>query len=291
MITGVINLLKPPGMTSHDAVSFIRRTYGQKQVGHAGTLDPAAAGVLPIFLGKATRLVEYLSDDDKQYRAELCFGQETDSGDYTGSVTRTSDSIPGIEAVRQILNSFLGQSQQIPPMYSAIKVGGRKLYELARQGIVLERKPRSITIHSISLLQMEGKNVLFDVACSKGTYIRSLCSDIGVRCDSAATMTFLLRTGVGCFSLQNTVSLEEIADNPEQAVLPADSALIHMPSITLSDADTAKFLTGQKTYLQGERAAQPNFKVYSADKAFIGIGSTCGELLVPQKVLPPEVSL
>ncbi|MDF2501040.1 MAG: tRNA pseudouridine synthase [Anaerosporomusa subterranea] len=290
MITGVINLLKPPGMTSHDAVSFIRRTYGQKQVGHAGTLDPAAAGVLPIFLGKATRLVEYLTDDDKQYRAELRFGQETDSGDYTGSVTRTSDSIPSPEVVCHVLNSFLGQSQQIPPMYSAIKVGGRKLYELARQGIVLERKARSITIHSISLLQMKDQNALFDVSCTKGTYIRSLCSDIGVRCGSAATMTFLLRTGVGCFSLQNAVSLEEIAHAPEQVVLPADSALIRMPSITLSHADTTKFLTGQKTYLH-EAAMQPKFKVYSSDNTFIGIGGTCGELLVPQKVLPPEVSM
>lgn len=287
MITGIINLLKPPGMTSHDAVSFIRRIYKQRQVGHAGTLDPAAAGVLPIFLGKATRLVEYFTDDDKHYRTELCFGQETDSGDYTGAVTRTSDKIPHVEEVCHVLRSFLGESQQIPPMHSAIKMSGRKLYELARQGIVIERKPRKITIHSISLLHNEANRILFDVSCSKGTYIRSLCSDIGVRCGSAATMTFLLRTAVGSFSITNAVSLEEIEKNPTQVITPADSA-ISLSTLTLTNSDTTKFLTGQKIYMQG--CAQAQFKVYSADQIFIGIGSTCGEMLIPQKVFLPEVS-
>ena len=271
MRTGVINLLKPPGMTSHDAVSFIRKTYGQKQVGHAGTLDPAAAGVLPIFLGRATRLVEYLAD----------------TGDDTGTITRRSEVIPSVETVDGVLQSFLGEGQQIPPMYSAIKVGGRKLYDLARQGITVERKPRAITIHAIHLISMEGSSALFDVICSKGTYIRTLCADAGVRCRSAAVMTFLLRTAVGNFLLANSFSLEEIAANPEQAVLPADYALAGIPAVALSLANTVKFLTGQKTPL--DQPAQSIVKVYGADQTFIGIGSASGEQLIPEKVFPPDV--
>ena len=286
MITGVINLLKPPGMTSHDAVSFLRRTYSQKQVGHAGTLDPAAAGVLPVFLGRATRLVEYLANDDKQYRAELMFGQETDTGDDTGTVIRTSDVIPNSDTVRQSLATFLGSSLQIPPMYSAIKIGGQKLYDLARRGITVERQPRPITIHSIHALQLEGPKLLIDVSCSKGTYIRSLCADIGLRCGSVAVMTFLLRSGVGSFRLESAVSLEEISKNPELAILPAEAALVRMPSITLSLSDTARFLTGQKLYIQ--KPEQSLVKVYGADETFIGIGSVCGSLLVPEKVFPPQ---
>lgn len=286
MITGVINLLKPPGMTSHDAVSFIRRTYGQKQVGHAGTLDPAAAGVLPIFLGRATRLVEYMSDADKQYRAEIQFGLETDSGDDTGAAIRTSQVIPGAETVQRILSSFLGKSQQIPPMYSAVKVGGRRLYELARQGVTIERKARPIIIHAIKLISMNGPVGLFDVTCSKGTYIRTLCTDIGERCSSAAVMTFLVRTKVGCFYLQDAASLEEIIKEPQNAVLPADSVLTSLPPLILSNKNTEKFLHGQKITI--DTALEQVVKVYSVDNYFIGIGKTINKLLIPEKVFPPE---
>ncbi|MDU4959857.1 MAG: tRNA pseudouridine(55) synthase TruB [Sporomusaceae bacterium] len=289
MISGVINLLKPPGMTSHDAVSFIRRVYGQKQVGHAGTLDPAAAGVLPVFLGRATRLVEYLAEDDKQYRVELRFGQETDSGDDTGNVIRTSELIPDSEAVRRSLASLLGQGSQIPPMHSAIKIGGRKLYELARQGLVVERKPRPITIYAISLLQMSGDCALFDVVCSKGTYIRTLCAEIGLRCQSAATMTFLLRGRVGECRLEKAVSLEEISNNPLQAIEPADLLLTKLPELLLSGSDAARFLNGQKINAASTAESDATHRVYDPDGIFIGIAKIDGDTLIPQKVFLPDV--
>lgn len=288
MKTGVINLLKPPGMTSHDAVSFVRRAYGQKQVGHAGTLDPAAAGVLPIFLGRATRLVEYMADDDKEYRAELCFGRETDTGDHTGNVIRTSTVIPDRETILRVLDSFLGESEQIPPMYSAIKIGGKKLYDLARQGVTLERTARKISISSISLVRMKEAAICFDVTCSKGTYIRTLCEDIGKRCGTAAFMAFLLRTRVGCFSLANALSLEEITQDPAAALLAADSVLINLPSIFLSAVNTTRFTTGQKTSVN--ELDQSAVKVYGSDHQFIGIGRLSSSLLIPEKVFPPDTA-
>lgn len=286
MITGVINLLKPPGMTSHDAVSFMRKTYGQKQIGHAGTLDPAAAGVLPIFLGRATRLVEYLSDADKQYRAEIRFGEETDTGDDTGAVIRTTHSIPSADTVRRELNTFLGEYQQTPPMFSAVKIGGRKLYELARQGVTIDRKARTVTIHAVNLISMTEPSGVFDVTCSKGTYIRTLCTDLAERCGSAAVMTFLVRTMVGCFCLEKSLSLEEISKDPLSAVLPADSVLTGISPLVLSSSNSEKFLHGQKLALQS--SSQQVVKVYNADNNFIGIGKTTNNLLIPEKVFPSE---
>ena len=286
MITGVINLLKPPGMTSHDAVAFIRKTYSQKQVGHAGTLDPAAAGVLPIFLGRATRLVEYLSEADKQYRAEIRFGEETDTGDDTGAVIRSTQIIPSCDTVQKALNTFIGEYQQTPPMYSAVKVGGRKLYELARKGMIIERKPRTVNIHAINLISMHGSSGVFDVSCSKGTYIRTLCTDLGERCGSAAVMTFLVRTMVGCFCLQNSLSLEEIALDPFTAILPADSILTEFSPLVLSSSNSKKFLYGQKIPLQA--VSNQIFKVYSVDNQFVGIGKAANNLLIPEKVFPLE---
>lgn len=180
MTSGLINVLKPPGMTSHDVVSFIRRTYHLKRVGHAGTLDPAASGVLPVALGSATRLLEYMTDTDKSYRVELTIGYETDTGDDTGAILNNAVCVMPVKTeIEKVLSSFIGTIEQIPPMYSAIKIQGKKLYELARAGITVERQPRIITIHNITLLHIDDTRILFDVTCSKGTYIRSLCSDIG----------------------------------------------------------------------------------------------------------------
>jgi tRNA pseudouridine55 synthase len=168
MQSGIINVLKPPGMTSHDVVSFIRRLYGIKRVGHAGTLDPAAAGVLPVFIGNATRLVEYLADAGKSYRAELTFGFETDTGDDTGKIiNRCPCTVLDSTQIKETLASFLGVNEQIPPMHSAIKIGGKKLYELARQGQVVERKPRKIVIDSISLITESQSRIVFDVTDRK----------------------------------------------------------------------------------------------------------------------------
>ncbi len=271
MNSGVINVLKPPGMTSHDVVSFVRRTYGLKRVGHAGTLDPAAAGVLPVFLGNATRLVEYLADADKSYRAELTFGFETDTGDDTGQIIQAAACTkPASAQIRAALASFLGVSEQIPPMYSAVKIDGKKLYELARAGQVVDRKPRTIKIDALTLVAEYEHGFVFDVTCSKGTYIRTLCSDIGRKLACLAVMTFLVRTRVGSFSLEQAVTLEEIAADREQAIQSPDSVLAHFPAVFLSEQDSCAMRNGRS--ISYPKMGVTLMKVYDWQKNFIGIG-------------------
>lgn len=282
MAEGIINVLKPPGMTSHDVVSFIRRTYALKRVGHAGTLDPAAAGVLPVFLGRCTRFVEYLSDADKSYRAELTIGYETDTGDDTGRVLRSSACVmPDKEKMEEILHSFLGCSKQMPPMYSAIKIGGKKMYELAREGITVERPLRDITIHGISLVSISDTAIVFDVTCSKGTYIRTLCTDIGAKMECPVVMSFLVRTRVGHFSLDQAKTLEEISTGRDAVLLPPDAALLHMPVVNLDEHQSGWFLNGKSFPYDGPESGL--LRVYAADGLLLGIG----EKMLPQMPLTP----
>jgi tRNA pseudouridine55 synthase len=289
MSNGLINIVKPPGMTSHDVVSFIRRTYHLKRVGHAGTLDPAAAGVLPVALGSATRLLEYMTDSDKSYRVELTIGYETDTGDDTGTITKSLDCImPTRSKIEEVLSSFLGTIEQVPPMYSAIKVQGKKLYELARAGITVERQARRISIHNINLLKIDEKSILFDVTCSKGTYIRSLCTDIGIKINCPVVMSFLVRTRVGCFSLDQAFTLEEIGENPENAVLPVDNALSYMPKVILSREISTAFKHGQSILNSaGISDSQTLLRIYDHQNEFIGIGqqNVGTAVITPVKVL------
>ncbi|WP_374700395.1 tRNA pseudouridine(55) synthase TruB [Sporomusa ovata] len=291
MQSGIINVLKPPGMTSHDVVSYIRRLYSIKRVGHAGTLDPAAAGVLPVFIGKATRLVEYLADADKSYRAELTFGFETDTGDDTGKILNSRSYIrPELSEIEAALASFVGENEQIPPMYSAIKIGGKKLYELARQGQVVERKPRKIIINTISLVTECETGIVFDVTCSKGTYIRVLCADIGSRLNCLAVMSFLVRTRVGSFHLEQALTLEEIAANKEQAIQTADSVLTHLPAIMLSEQEAQAIKNGRSICCK--QSGSDLIKMYDRESTFIGIGRETCQLgghvtLTPVKILSP----
>ena len=180
MINGVLNIYKEKGFTSHDVVAKLRGITKQKKIGHTGTLDPDAQGVLPVCLGKATKLCDMLTDKDKVYEAVLLLGKSTDTQDITGTVLEEK-SISGLteEAVRKCIQAFIGEQEQIPPMYSALKVNGKKLYELAREGIEIERKARRITIHDIEILEVNLPRVRMSVHCSKGTYIRTLCNDIG----------------------------------------------------------------------------------------------------------------
>lgn len=287
-MNGLLNILKPPGMTSHDIVSFVRRTYHMKRVGHAGTLDPAAAGVLPVAVGQATRLLEYLVADDKSYRVEATFGFETDSGDDTGNIiSRSSENfvLPAADVIKTTLASFLGKIQQVPPMYSAIKIDGKKLYELARDGIKVELKPRDVLISNIDLIRLEDSRIVFDVTCSKGTYIRSLCTDIGRKLGCLATMSFLVRTRVGSFSLSDANTLEELSEGSPDFVLPADK-FIAMPEVYLSAQQVWAFRNGQIVECCTDENAKL-IKVYSADKAFIGIASKDSSLsaIKPVKVL------
>ena len=289
MIGGLINIVKPPGMTSHDVVAFIRRIYHLKRVGHAGTLDPAAAGVLPVALGPATRMLEYMTDCDKSYRVKLTIGYETDTGDDTGTITNSTPCImPAQFNIEEVLASFLGTIKQVPPMYSAIKVQGKKLYELARAGITVERKARTITIHKINLLQMDEKSILFDVTCSKGTYIRSLCTDIGAKINCPVVMSFLVRTRVGSFSLDQAFTLEEIEESPDSAVLPVDNALDYMPKVMLSQEIASAFKHGQNISISADEGyGQALLRIYDHQNSFIGIGQKKSgtAIIIPIKVL------
>ena len=293
MIGGLINIVKPPGMTSHDVVAFIRRTYLLKRVGHAGTLDPAAAGVLPVALGPATRMLEYMTDCDKSYRVELTIGYETDTGDDTGTITNRMDcTMPTQHKIEEVLASFLGTIQQVPPMYSAIKVQGKKLYELARAGITVERKERTVIIHDIQLLKIEATRLLFDVTCSKGTYIRSLCTDIGTKINCPVVMSFLVRTRVGSFSLDQAFTLEEIEKNSAQVVLPVDIALDYMPKVILSEEMARAFKHGQHIAMSTDEGyGQKLLRIYDHQNLFIGIGqkkSSTAAVMIPIKVLGSE---
>lgn len=290
MIDAVINLLKPPGMTSHDAVSFVRRIYRQKRVGHSGTLDPAAAGVLPIYLGNATRLVEYGEEFDKEYRAEILFGISTDTGDDTGTVLSQKPVAPELlETLEQVVLSFEGQYEQVPPMYSALKVNGRKLYELAREGKEVERESRTVDIGSIRLLYRQNDRAVIHVACSKGTYIRTLCEDIGTRMAMPATMALLLRTRVGPFDINQTVTVEEITENPQGALLSADIAVSHLQLSHFSEMETRLLKQGRAVTAGSESVSfidNSMVRLYTDTDVFFGIGQYFVEtgLMKPSKI-------
>lgn len=227
-------------MTSHDAVAVVRRVLWTKKVGHTGTLDPQAAGVLPICVGQATRIVEMLQEDRKIYRAELTLGISTDTQDRWGTIL-SEKSVSVTEP--QLLAAFAkytGDILQIPPMYSALKVDGHKLCDLARKGITIERDARHQTVHAIRLIRFNGINALFDVSCSKGTYVRTLCHDIGEHIGCGGTMSFLLRTATGAFDIRNSITLEELkaCESPEEAakwLISIDDAFAGIPKLHLKE--------------------------------------------------------
>ncbi|WP_066635292.1 tRNA pseudouridine(55) synthase TruB [Desulfolucanica intricata] len=261
-MNGVINVLKPPGMTSHDVVNYIRRLTGVKKVGHTGTLDPGAAGVLPICVGKATRIAENLTVDNKSYRAEITFGVATDTHDNFGNVLSVCDASYLTEnKVLKVIKDFTGKQEQVPPMTSAIKVKGKKLYELARAGQVIERKARYIIIYFINILYSEGwgsprPRALLEIVCSKGTYIRTICHDLGQKLGCGAHMSFLLRTCSGDFKLDQSFTLEELKEYAEQdalkkVLLPIDQVLGKLHPVQIRDSAVASVKSGNKLYPPG----------------------------------------
>lgn len=285
-MNGIVNILKPPGMTSHDAVSYIRRVFAMKKVGHAGTLDPAAAGVLPVFLGSATRLIEYSTEAAKSYRVEVTFGFETDTGDDTGKVTQTGPcELPARQRLEEVLATFIGAITQIPPVYSAIKVDGKKLYELARAGIAVEPKARQVYIHDIRILEVKRSTLLLDVDCSKGTYIRSLCQDIGRKLGCPAVMSFLVRTKVGDFTLEQAVSIEEISNKKEAILLPLDYAVAHLQLVKLSPSECKDLQQGKTIFNQTCQSSL--VRLYDTQDRLVGIGQydSTSSLLKPVKIL------
>lgn len=282
MINGIVNIYKEKGYTSHDVVAVLRKVVGQKKIGHTGTLDPDATGVLPVCLGRATKVCELLTDHDKTYEALLLLGKTTDTQDISGQVLEERD--PGDlteEEVRSCIESFIGEYDQIPPMYSALKVNGKKLYELAREGKTVERKSRKVQIHGIRILEMNLPHVRMEVDCSKGTYIRTLCHDIGEKLQVGGSMEELERTKVGRFLKEDAVTLDEVRQKMEQGegaelFTPLDQIFAELPAVTVTDAKAwmsyngndlpERFLLEKEEWTDGQEV-----RVYDSRKNFIGL--------------------
>lgn len=281
MFNGIIIIDKEPGFTSHDVVAKMRGICGQKKIGHTGTLDPMATGVLPVCLGSGTKLCDMLADRDKEYVAELLLGVETDTQDTTGHVLVRKPVEAAETEVRSACESFQGDYEQVPPMYSALKVDGKKLYELARAGKEVERKARPVKILELEILECRLPVVKMRVVCSKGTYIRTLCADIGTRIGCGGTMQSLRRTAVGRFTLEKALTLGELQQMKErgrleETVLPVDSLFADCPALHVSGENVRFLDNGNAVYpRQTEEKTQYEpgqwVRFYRADGSFAGI--------------------
>ena len=286
---GVIVLNKPWGKTSHDMVSFIRRLSGIRRVGHTGTLDPAATGVLPVCIGKATKAAELLTAADKAYRAELVLGMTTDTQDAEGQVLTEQPVLCTEEEIRSAAAGFLGEIEQLPPMYSAIKRDGKKLYELARAGITVERAPRKVTIRHIAVeeIDLEKGTVKITVECTKGTYIRTLCEDIGLRLGCGAYMNRLERTKSGQFSLENSYTCDELVELQDagglvDALIPVDRLFSDFPRIWLSGRQAEKVRNGVRLPYSALEAGK-QYRLYDDNDGFLAVSRYDGERLCLEK--------
>lgn len=273
---GILNINKPTGMTSFDVVRKVKNIAKTKKVGHTGTLDPEASGVLPICIGRATKLVDYIMSEHKIYKAELKLGIITDTYDREGKILSTSEVNLSKEEVEVAIKSFIGEIDQVPPMFSALKVNGQRLYSLARQGIEIERKARRINIYNISVLEINMPNVIFEVKCSKGTYIRSLCYDIGEKLKCGGAMWNLQRTETGTFNILNSVGLDVLtSDNIDSYLIPMDKALSEYPELHLDEKYEKLVFNGvtikDKSILE-EIETDRLYRVYIKSNEFIGIG-------------------
>ncbi|CAH1211206.1 tRNA pseudouridine(55) synthase TruB [Paenibacillus sp. JJ-223] len=282
---GILPVYKPAGFTSHDVVAKMRRILKMKRIGHTGTLDPQVTGVLPLCLGRATRVVEYMQELPKEYLATLRLGLSTDTEDMTGEVTQRADEpVRVAEAqVLQVLQQFLGTISQVPPMFSAVKVDGKRLYELAREGKTVERKSREVTIHELELTGMDVREDVTDISfralCSKGTYIRTLCVDIGKALGYPSTMVKLERTISAGIPADRCLHIEDVerrmADGTlADALIPVDEAIAYLPAHTVGDAQAKGALQGQKlsAKLLDPPAEKPGFlRLYAQDGTFYGI--------------------
>lgn len=304
---GILNINKPEGWTSQDVVAKLRGRLHIRRVGHTGTLDPMATGVLPVCFGKATRIIEYYDDDFKTYEAEMKLGMVTDTLDITGTVLETKPVDVSEEDVIQAIDSFRGWITQIPPKYSALKVNGKPLYKYAREGVEVEIKSRKIYVADIQPVEVNlGENrILFRVTCSKGTYIRTICDDIGKKLGCGGTMTALQRTQSGCFRVEDARTLPEILEmndeELERCVIPMDETLVHLGRIELKSMESAPFYyngreidTGYVNVLaspavpealqEGSRLGD-KYRVYDPEGKFLGISSLRENTLYPEKVI------
>jgi tRNA pseudouridine55 synthase len=267
-MTGIIIINKPAGWTSHDVVAKLRGILHERRIGHGGTLDPMATGVLPVFVGRATRAVEFIENADKEYVCGIRLGVTTDTQDITGNVlTEIEADVPEGE-LRKALAGFTGEISQIPPMYSAIKVNGKKLYQLARKGVEVERQPRVITIHDLELLDWDGREGHLRVVCSKGTYIRTLCHDIGEILGCGGVMTSLVRTRVGVYRIEDAAELE---DASQDMLIPVDSVFADLPACCVGESQLKKCLNGAEFKTD---ASDGKYRVYDEDGRFLMLGET-----------------
>lgn len=274
-MNGIINVYKPLGISSFDVVRKVKKICKIKKVGHTGTLDPLAEGVLPICLGGATKAVDYIMKDYKVYISTLKLGVITDTYDREGAIISNKEVKATEEEVKEAILSFIGDIKQVPPMYSALKVNGQKLYDLARQGIEIEREARDITIFDIDILSMELPYVTIEIKCSKGTYIRSLCYDIGEKLGCGAMMWALERTATGAFTKENSVKLDELTEeNAREKLITVEEVFKNYESVTIDERL-------QKLLLNGVAVKDPKFtnnlkeeviyKIYNEENLFLGI--------------------
>ena len=300
-LNGIINVLKPPGMTSHDVIAFIRRTLQVKKAGHTGTLDPGVAGVLPVCLGKSTRIIEYIPDAVKGYRAEITFGSSTASQDSFGQILETKDASQLTpEQAAAAISAWQGEHQQTPPMVSAVKLQGKKLYELARQGIEVERKSRPIKVLKVNIISSVGfgtanPRMLFDILCSRGTYVRTICHDVGQELGCGGFMSFLVRTQSGVFHLSNAVLLQEIAglyaSGDIQRIVHPIEKVLPFPEVWVTP-EAVKYVTHgnliRRDWVEetkGELQADCLVKVMNKDEGCLAVAVVRQDNFQPVKVL------
>ena len=298
-INGIINIYKEAGYTSFDVVAKMRGITGQRKIGHTGTLDPDATGVLPVVLGNATKLVDMLTDKEKEYVAGFLLGKTTDTQDISGTVLTEAEVMCTEEEVLEAINSFLGDIMQVPPMYSALKVDGKRLYELAREGKTVERKSRPVTIISISDINIDLPNVSMRVRCSKGTYIRTLCNDIGEKLGCGAVMTSLERTASGQHDLSTALTLSELQTmrdqgRLEEAIIPVDSIFAEYGAVRLSGELLRLALNGNMLEKEAllahitEDGNRNKLRVYNDEGEFFALYEKSGKRYKVDKMFPCE---
>ncbi len=273
-MNGFVILDKSEGMTSFKASSFLRRIYGEKKTGHTGTLDPMATGVLPVALGRATRFIDFLPVTDKGYIARFRFGITTDTLDITGNVLSETQAHVTLDELNAVLPRFRGEIMQTPPMFSAISIDGKRLYELARRGVEVEREQRAVTVYSLEAAKCASDEFLLHIMCSKGTYVRSLIDDIGKIFDVGACMTALRRTYSNGFSLKDAHTEDDLKSIAPDGVLPVDFPFECFDSVTLSSAQTVRFQNGGELFSSrlNKSVAPAMYRVYSNDNVFLGLG-------------------
>lgn len=281
MINGILNVYKEKGYTSHDVVARLRGILHQKKIGHTGTLDPDAVGVLPVCLGRATKVCDLLTDKEKEYEAVLLLGRSTDTQDTTGAVLTERQVDADEERVREAVASFVGVYEQIPPMYSALKVNGKKLCDLARAGIEVERKPRRVEIFSIQILEMALPRVTMRVHCSKGTYIRTLCHDIGEKLGCGGCMESLIRTRVAEFQVKDALTLDQVealhkTGQLQKQILPVDQIFYNLKKAVVPEKYEKLLYNGNRLQArwfcrEEQFASKERIRVYDEKNQFIGI--------------------